>query len=200
MKQITIGVVGEIGAGKRTFYELFHEVLRENKNYASITHFEFSKSLFETLEAYGIPPSRQNLIDLAKFLNRKRRDAVTVAMSKKLEDDMSEVRIVDGVRWPWDERMIRGWSYNLFVYVTADIKIRYERRKAAKEKIGENMTTFKEFKMYHQEKTERYIPIIGKKRDCTIENNGTREQYKSKIQKFYEEKFLPEWQKMHDPS
>lgn len=187
-RNLVIGLVGEIGAGKETFLRILRELCQENDYFPSIGQLRFSDSLFETLRTYDVLTSRENLQELSEWLEKKKPGAITNAMRKKLESDMHEIKVVDGVRRASDENMIRELS-GVLVYITADIKVRFERRRKANEKAGENKMTLEDFEKQNQAPTEVHIADIGSRADFRIDNNGDLEEYKKQLKNFYE-KFI----------
>lgn len=189
--RIVIGTIGEKGAGKETFYKLLMEVVRDNKILSSLEQFRFSDPLRKTLDDYDIDVTRPNLQDLASLLERFRRGAVTNGLKKLLELKRAKINVLDGVRWPSDEKFIRSESFNIMVYVTANADIRFERLRNRGEKAKEKGMTRKQFNKEEKAATEIYIPKIGKRADFKIINEGTLEEYKKQVQKFFDKLLKP---------
>jgi len=94
-----------------------------------------------------------------------------------MEKNGSDVIIADGIRMHGDVEPFKNkYGKNFYlVYVTADIKVRYERTRNRKEKDGEDKTTFEQFLEEEAKLTEISIHEIGKQADFTLNNNGTSE-------------------------
>ena len=179
--KIIIGLVGEKGSGKGTFTNLLQEIASE-----SLSRKRSGDILFETLKLWGISPSRENLQKLAIIMdNSYGRGSLTHAVYKRIVEDPADIIIFDGVRWETDVCMIRQFSSNILIYVTADIKIRYERTKLRKEKDGEAHTSFEQFQKEEKAQTEIFISQIGATADMRIINNGSWEELKERVADLY---------------
>ena len=82
----------------------------------------------------------------------------------------------------------KKYGKNFFlVYVTADLKIRYERTKKRKEKDDEADATFEQFLEEEGRLTEVSIHEIGEKADYIVDNGGTWEALKAQVNKMMDE-------------
>lgn len=180
---MVIGLVGEKGGGKETFVACLKELGRPVK------HLRFSDILLDVVKQLEIPKQeveRWQLQELAVALDKIfGKGSITRAMKKRLQKYKSELVILDGIRWRTDAEMLRELPDNLLVYVTANPKIRYERAKKRKEKAGEGEISFELFMEEERAETEIYIPEIGKTADVMMENNGTLEEFRQKVEEFY---------------
>lgn len=177
MKQI-IGIVGEKGSGKGTFPKILTEVLPERK----IVRTTFSDVLADTLNIWDLEKSRENYIKLVVAMNETfGEDVLARAVKKRIGGLVGDIIVVDGMRWMADLEMIKSLNGKI-VYITADPKIRYERTKARGEKAGENQTTFEEFMKQESAPTEIDIPKIAAQADFKIDNNGSVEELKQRLQ------------------
>lgn len=180
-----IGVIGENSGGKETFTKLLEEVASDKK----IVSVRFSEVLHDTLKLWDLPQSRDNFTNLSVAMNTTFGDGTLAhAMFVKVTNLNADIIVLDGVRWPGDEKLVRQFSNNILLYVTTDVKLRYERSKARREKAGEETATFEKFLEEEKGETEIYIPDISSRADYKIENNGDFDDYKIEIKKFYEEK------------
>jgi dephospho-CoA kinase len=178
MPKTIIGLVGEKGAGKGTVSE--HLI----KNY-SAEHFGTSNILKRTVSDLHLPLTRDNFIKLALVL--KEGFGASIVIDSLIEDietkSQADLVIADGIRMHDDVKPFKekyGDNFFLF-YVTADIKIRYERTKARKEKIGEDKMTFEEFLAEEARLTEVSIHEVGRQADFTINNDGDLENFTKQI-------------------
>lgn len=179
--KIIIGLVGEKGSGKETFVQ----VLRECLSNVSINHVRTSDILKETLALWDLPITRRNLQDLAIVMDGGYGlGTLTRAMKARIEKDSSDIVIFDAVRWQSDAEMVRSFPKHFLVYITADIKTRYERTKARKEKQGESSASYEQFVEEEQIATELDIPKIGATAEAKILNNAGLTEYKAEVQKF----------------
>lgn len=174
---IVIGLVGEKGSGKETFTKFLEEVSDRK-----IAHVRFSDLLKETLELWSIPHSRENLQKLAVVMNQGYGEGtLSNAMFERLKNIKADIIVIDGVRWESDVELVRRFPKNFLIYITADLKTRYERLKKRGEKEGESTTTFEQFVSEENAANELLIPKIGEEADFKIENNSSFEQLKQKI-------------------
>lgn len=124
---------------------------------------------------------------------------VVQGMELMLERSDCELKFADGVRWPEDETLIRGFPYNLMVYITASPEVRFERAlKAANAKVGEKQMSWEEFQETERAKTELNIADIGSRADFGILNNGGLEEYERQVKIFYNLQLVPMIMKMRD--
>ncbi len=175
--KIVIGIIGEKGSGKGTASDYLI------KNHQA-DHFCISDILKRTLENIHIPPTRENYNKLAVSMKKTFKETVLIdALIEDIERDKANVVIADGIRMDGDVEPFREkYGENFYLlYVTADVKIRYERTKKRKEKAGEDKTTLKQFKKEEKNPTERDIPKIGKEADFTLNNNGTKEKLEAQV-------------------
>lgn len=179
--KIVIGLVGEKGSGKGTFTRILKELIPQK----NIVCIRFSDLLKETLILWDILLTRENLQDIAVVMDKGfGKGTVTHAVYKRIEKEKADIVIIDGVRWPTDVDMIRKFKHNFLIYITAGLKIRYERIKARKEKTGEEKTNLRQFLKEERALTEKFIPKIGKKADFIIENNKGLENLAVKVREF----------------
>lgn len=177
-KRIVIGLIGEKGGGKGTVSDYLIE------KYGAV-HYGTSKILRRTLEDLHLPVTRDNLVKLALVLKEGYGPSVIIdSLITDMEKNGSNIIIADGIRMHGDVDPFRkkyGENFYL-VYVTADIRIRYERTKARKEKDGEDKTTFEQFLEEEAKLTEISIHEIGKQADFTLNNNGDPENLSKQIE------------------
>lgn len=194
MNRITIGLVGEKGAGKETFCKVFREVLRDQKILASVDQFRFSDTLTKTLEEYDIEVTRENQQALATFLRSLLPEAIANGMRKLLSSKRATVNILDGVRWPAEEEFVKGSSYSIMLYVTANADVRFGRLSKRKEKADEQGMTREQFDSQEKAATEIRIREIGSRADFKIENNRDDDgcaDLRKRIRIFVKRKVIP---------
>ena len=174
-----IGVVGENGAGKDTFTTFFTAAAAPQ----TVSKHHFSDILYDTLEAWGIETTRANLQNLAIIMDREYgKGSVTRATRARISSDTADIVIVEGVRWKTDVPMIRSFKGRFLVYITAKSEIRFDRMKKRGEKAGERKITHEQFEREEKAGTEIDIPEIGASADFKIENNGTLDEFRSKVE------------------
>lgn len=172
MSKVIIGLIGEKGAGKGTVSDHLIE------KYGAV-HYGTSKILRRTLEDLHLPITRDNLVKLALVLKEGYGPSVIIdSLIMDMEKNGSDIIIADGIRMHGDvEPFRKKYGKNFFlVYVTADVKTRYERTKMRKQNQGEDKATFREFLEEEAKLTEISIHEIGKQADFKLDNSGTPEQ------------------------
>lgn len=176
---MVIGLVGEKGSGKETFTKFLAELFSKK-----ISHVRFSDLLKETLALWNIPDSRENLQKLAVAMNQGFGEGtLSAAIYKRLKSTKTELVVLDGVRWESDVKLLKKFANNKLIYITADLKTRFERLKIRGEKTGENETSFEQFVLEENAANELLIPKIGSLADFKIENNGSFQDLKTETQK-----------------
>lgn len=183
MKKIIIGLIGEKGSGKGTVSDYLLE------KYGAV-HYGTSKILRRTLEDLHVPLTRDNLIKLALVLKEGYGPSVIIdSLIKDMEKNGSDIIIADGIRMHGDVEPFRkrfGKDFFL-VYVTADLKLRYERTKARQQNEGEGEATLEQFLEEEGRLTEVSIHEIGRGADFKLNNNGTAEELKKQTDEMMEE-------------
>ena len=176
--KLVIGLVGEKGSGKQTFVNFFKDL---NPN-LKIGQVRFSDILAQTLLMWDIPITRSNLQQLSIAMD-KTFGSKTLAHAAKfnIEGETADIIIFDGIRGFAQVDMIKTYPKNIIVYITAKQKLRYQRLKNKSEKVGETGLSFEQFMKEEKVKTELEIPKLGKMADVKIENNGTLDEFKTKI-------------------
>jgi dephospho-CoA kinase len=181
--KVVIGLIGEKGSGKGTVSNYLI------KKYGAI-HYGTSKILRRTLEDLHLTVTRDNLIKLALVLKEGYGPSVIIdSLITDMENNGSDIIIADGIRMHGDvEPFKKKYGKNFYlVYVTADIRSRYERTKARKEKAGEDQTTFQQFLEEEAKLTEISIHEIGKQADFKLNNDGTAEELKKQVDEMIKE-------------
>jgi len=171
-KKIVIGLIGEKSAGKGTVAKYLIE------KYGA-KHYGTSRILKRTIEDLHLPTTRDNHIKLALVLKEGFWPSIVIdALIKDMEQDSADITIADGIRMHGDVAPFKEKYGNNFylLYVTADMKLRYERSKQRKEKAGEDAMSFEQFLNEEARLTEISIHEIGEKADFQIVNNGGPEE------------------------
>lgn len=170
--KVVIGLIGEKGAGKGTVSDYLID------KYGAI-HYGTSKILRRTLEDIHVPITRDNLVKLALVLKEGYGPSIIIdSLIQDMEKNGSDIIIADGIRMHGDvEPFRKKFGQNFFlVYVTADLKLRYERTKARKQNAGEGEASFEQFLEEEGKLTEVSIHEIGRQADFKMNNNGTPEE------------------------
>lgn len=187
-EKIYIGLVGEKLGGKDTVAKLLPVLLKRRKIKARVATIRFSDILAETLDLWGIPKTRENFSKLSPaFVNTYGPSVLADAVRRRAEAMPADIVLLNGVRWWADYKMIHAikktGAKGFLVYVTAPVRIRFERSRTRNEKVGEARTPFTQFVRHERARTEIDIPKIGKKSDIIIHNTGTMQDLEREIEK-----------------
>ncbi|MBI4035951.1 AAA family ATPase [Candidatus Daviesbacteria bacterium] len=176
-----IGLVGEKGSGKQTFVNFLKQIA-PNLN---IRQVRFSDILAQTLLIWDIPITRPNLQKLSLVMNEAfGQGSLANAAKFSIEGDTADITIFDGIRREAELKLVKSMKNSTIIYITAQQDLRYKRLKARSEKVGETGLTFEQFLTEENSKAEGNIVNLGKKADIKIENNGSLEEFKKKIEAF----------------
>lgn len=186
----TIALVAENGAGKGFFVKIIKKLLPE----LSIVSVRFSDPLVEILDLLDKQRSRDNIDALVTALREAFHDQGILegALKKRLQGIKSDIIILDGLRKKKEVSLVRE-SNGIFVYITADQRVRYERRKREAEKPDELGMSWDQFVEQGNAPPQREIRHIGETMaDATIENNGSVEEFELKVKEFIQRYHLAE--------
>ncbi|HQK63791.1 MAG TPA: AAA family ATPase [Candidatus Staskawiczbacteria bacterium] len=179
MKKI-IGIVGEMGAGKDTFCEYV------KANYQDVYFLRFSDGLTSALKVFFDDIKREDQQWLSQALRERfGQDILVKAIIKKVNSIEDGIIILNGVRRPDDFSGLKEIGGKL-VYITADIKKRWERVVLRKEKADDDVP-FEKFVELGNAEAEQQITKIGEQADFKITNDGSREELFFDIKKIIEE-------------
>jgi len=180
--KLYIGLVGEKGGGKETFVQFLKEAAKDK----SVAHIRSSDILAETLSMYDLPLTRSNLQHIAIVLDDGfGKGTVTSAVAKQMREHPADIVIFDGVRWHTDAGMIKHFENSYLLYIAAPLNTRFERVRSRKEKAGEEGVSFEQFLKEEQVRTEIEIPDIGKGADTVLNNDGSLQDFKKKVEDWY---------------
>lgn len=180
---LVIGLTAKPCAGKGTISQALQDAITDMNNPPSLFTPRFSDTPREILQEIGLENSRENL-QVAVQIMEKAGIAAGVGPGllsrcvKKRVIEMTDnvtgliLVIVDGVRWPTDEEMIRSFPNNIIIGVTASIQTRYRRAVARSENSGDASKSFEEFTKEDTAPNETFIPKIIDKADFVIDNDN----------------------------
>ncbi|EKD85123.1 MAG: hypothetical protein ACD_38C00077G0001 [uncultured bacterium] len=194
--KLVIGLVGEKGSGKQTFVNFLKKiVLRQVYSECNrtaqdkpliIRQVRFSDILAQTLIMWDIPISRANLQKLSLVMNDAfGQGSLANAARFSIEGDSADIIIFDGIRRPEELNLVKSLKNNILIYISAMQDLRYQRLKTRSEKVGETGLTFEQFLEEEKSPAEKNIPGLGKGTNLKIENNGSLEDFKQKIQQIF---------------
>lgn len=172
--KLVVGISGRIGSGKSVVSGYLQ------KRYGGSCHM-FSQILMDILERLHLPQERLSLQKLGVALRSELGEDVLVkALKADLEEDTSEILIIDGIRYPNEVYMLRNFEKNILISVTAPGEVRYERVRLRGER-GEQNVSFEEFKEADRRMTERFLDEIAEKADYVVENTGSLEDLYERV-------------------
>ena len=180
----TIALVAENGAGKGLFVEMMKKLLPKYR----IASVRFSDVLCDILDMLGKERSRDNIDSLVTALRSAFDDEgiLNDAMRKRLADTKADIVILDGLRKEKEIPAVRE-RQGILVYIAADQRVRYERRRQVAEKPDELNMTWEQFSVQANADPQVHIRHIGETMaDVTIENNGSVPEFKAAVQAFIE--------------
>jgi dephospho-CoA kinase len=171
---MVIGIVGSKASGKDTIARYI-----ENK-YSAAIHAH-SEILEEILQVLFIPNSRDNTIKLVALRDVFGKDVLINALNKKIKSDQNSMVIVTGIRFENELQNIRNYPNNKIIFVTADLKLRYQRQHERNEKADDAKVSFDKFLEVENAVTERNVNTLGGLADYKIENNGSEEELYARV-------------------
>ena len=178
----TIALVAESGAGKG----LFIEVLKKLYPHLRIEVIRFSDILRDILNILGKEKSRYNIDTLVTALREAFRDdgILNHAMAGRLKTCKADIVVLDGLRKIKEIPLVRDCE-GILVFITADKRIRYERRRKSPEKPDEMDMSWEQFVEQSNADPQREIRTIGETMaDVTLENNGSAQDFERRIKEF----------------
>ncbi len=173
---VVIGLIGRIASGKSIVAD---HLVREHR----ASYYRFSDILRDILLRLHRPNTRENLQDLGLALRKVFGDGLLAETLKKdIEDDDSDFVVVDGIRYRDEYDMVKSLG-GVIAYVTAPEDVRYERV-VGRGTRGEAEITLEEFRRNEARETEKLIDQLGAEADVVLENTGTIEELKQKVDAF----------------
>ncbi len=175
MKKIIIGLTGEMSSGKSTVAKY---LIEEHK----ASSHRFSDVLRNVLDVIYIEKSRANLQKLSTNLRDLfGQDLLAKTITCEVEKDTHEVIVVDGVRREEDVKYLKEIPGFKLMYIKVSLEARYKRLLEREENSDDKGKTFEEFKKEQNQEAEEEIKGLEKKADIVIENEGTLDELKAKI-------------------
>jgi dephospho-CoA kinase len=104
------------------------------------------------------------------------------ALKSRIQKSTADIVIYESIRWKSDLDMIKSFENNFLLYVTAPVSTRYERTVTRGEKVDEKQASFEKFIADEQVATETEIAKLSAQADFKIENIGTEEDLRNKLQ------------------
>lgn len=170
MARLILGLTGEAGSGKGTAAAYLKE-----KYGASA--YRFSTILREAAHIFAIPETRENLIRISIVMREAfGENLLARALAAISAKDENLIVVVDGIRRDMDvEELSKLPGFHL-VYLTAEIRTRFERLRIRGENDGETGMTYEQFLAEEQLPTETSIKEVAKKAEITLSNDGSKDE------------------------
>ncbi|MFH2062791.1 MAG: AAA family ATPase [bacterium] len=173
MKKI-IGFIGKQGSGKDTCTDYLCE-----KHGAKV--LKFSTIMADCLIRLGLPVVRDNLIAFSKVTRAAfGQDLYAKAIAKDAANTADLVAI-NGIRRSGDISALKNMPEFTLIAIDAPPKLRYERILNRRERADDKNLTWEKFQAVEDDETESTIPEVMAQANITIDNSGTLNQLKSKI-------------------
>lgn len=170
-----IGLIGTPGAGKSFASKYIM------KAYGG-EHIKISDCLAHILHKLSLEKSRDNLVKLSVILRKEfGEDVMSHAVASDALTSKESIVLIDGIRRVGDLAAFKALLNFKLVAINADPKIRFEREKNRREKTDDAELTWEKFQEIERAPTEVTIPEVMAHAHYTIMNEGTREEYESKI-------------------
>jgi dephospho-CoA kinase len=145
----------------------------------------FSDGLTSALKVFFDDIKREDQQWLSSALRERfGQDILVKALIKKVNSIDKGIIILNGVRRPDDFRGL-GEIGGKLIYITADIKNRWERVILRKEKADDDVP-FEKFVELGKAEAEQLIGTIGKEAEFKINNDGTKQELFSQIENIIE--------------
>ncbi|MEK7099064.1 MAG: hypothetical protein AAB916_00935 [Patescibacteria group bacterium] len=185
-----IATVAEKGGGKGLFISLVQKLLPERR----VVSVRFSDIWREIVRLLGQEESRENISQLATAVRAafKNEGILVHAMQKRLAKTDADIIILDGLRKAEEmEPLVRNRE-GVLVYITASPETRFARRREHAETTDEQGMTWEQFMRLENLAPEVTIRHIGETMaDITLENNGTVEEFETRVATFLTERIIP---------
>jgi dCMP deaminase len=170
-----IGLTGRNAAGKG-------EVAKHLQT-KSFYYFSLSDAIRDEIRARKQPITRENLIQVGNELRHQFGPAILAErILQKVEDDKNYV--IDSIRNPAEVETFRGSKHFRLIHVNAPIEVRFQR--TVQRGRENDPTTFDKFKELEDreavgEATAQNLAQVEKLADIVIDNNGSLEELRPKI-------------------
>jgi dephospho-CoA kinase len=167
MAKLILGIAGEMGSGKEA-------VSRHLVNTYNADARNFSQILNDILTRLHLDITRENQAPLSLVLRKTfGEDILAKVMYHDSVEDASDIVVIQGIRRVEDMAFLKQLPNFKFLFINADMDVRYERVSKRREKANDGTMTFEQFEKSHQYETEQTIPDLRNYADFVLDNNGT---------------------------
>ncbi len=176
-KKIIIGLAGLLATGKGTVAKYLE------KKYQASSH-RFSTMLRDILNRLYLPITRQNMQKISTVMRKNfGEDIIARVITQDVKNDKNKIIVLDGVRRLVDIKYLKKIPGFKLVRLVTDEKIRYQRLIGRGENKDDKKKTFKQFLADHKKEADRQIPLVMKKADLEINNDGSLQDLYKQIDK-----------------
>jgi dephospho-CoA kinase len=173
--KIIIGTAGEIASGKETVAR--HII----KKYGG-SLYRFSDPLRDILIRMHLDVDRQNYHKISMALRKYfGQDALSRIIYNDIKKSKDKIIVLDGIRRKSDMKYLKDVKGFNLIFIEADLKKRFKRLKARREKIDDQRKSLALFKKEHESEVEIKIRELKKTADFIIDNNQSPAQLFSAI-------------------
>ncbi len=175
MPRLILGIVGEKSSGK----SIVVEYLKRRRGFRVA---RFSDALNDLLRRLRLDErNRRNQGNLAEALrNTFGLDVLARAVVAEVLAKPCRAAVLDGTRKLGELRYLRTLPRFKLLYVTAPIRLRYERARERGERRDDRVS-FSEFQAIERLPHEVEIPWMGRLADIRIDNVGTKRELLAKV-------------------
>lgn len=191
--KMVIGLVGEQWSGKDTAAKLIQNLALPKK----VEIIKFSAILSKTLDIWGIPSSsrenRRKIYEAMEEKFGKQGSPLANIIKQQIQKSEASAVVLNSIKSYNDVKIVRQFSNNIIIYITASFDIRYLRCQQAKNQpIDYYGKSYDEFAIEENDPGELFVTQIGREQaNEVIQNDGTMEEFIEKVKKLYIEKIAP---------
>ncbi len=174
-RTVVLGLAGEFLSGKSTAAKFYAEKFGAKK-------LRFSSVLDDILGVLDLPITRENEQKLGVALKEAFGEGLLAhTLSKSAEETKRELFIIDGLRKYEELQVLKQMPKFKLIYIKSNLQNRFARLRGRSEKSGEKFLTLEQFAKSHEHEADRYIPKLEQYADFIIENDGTAEEFQTKL-------------------
>src|SRR3989344_2412999 len=167
MQKLILGFSGEMASGKGTVAQYLVE------HHGAVT-YRFSTMLRDVVRRLHLSEDRATMQRVSTMLRKELgEDVLAKVMFEDAKKDESQLIVIDGVRRLEDVKYLREIPEFKLCYISAPMKIRYNRLVLRGENADDKTKTFEQFEDDHEGEPEREITKLEAFAVEVINNAGT---------------------------
>jgi dephospho-CoA kinase len=177
MNRTILVFVGQMASGKDTACDYLTEKYNAKK-------YSFSGMLNDVLDRFHLKRTRDNYIKLSENIRATfGEDLLAKTITEDIKKEETLIITIPNARRMADIKYLSELPGFVLIEIKADSKTRYERLITRDEKPDDNTKTYEEFIEDQKRSTELSIDEIAKQATEHIDNNGTKEELYSQVEK-----------------